>query len=86
MFLNFVENFGVTEEIGDAGEKVAEQRRHFRRSEFQIANIVFQPVDLMYSHAPFHTTPDRVLLVLRKVMTRVGTQQEENLVEGFTRF
>ena len=71
----------VAEEAGDADQQVAKERLHIRRGLLQIADIVVQPLDLVDGHAPLDAAGDGALLVLRKVVTGVGAQQQEDLLQ-----
>ena len=81
LFLKHLAGFRIAEEIGHADQQVAKQRLHLRRRLLQIPDITVDRVDLVDRHAPFDAAVDRARLVLRKVMTGLGPQQDENLLQ-----
>ena len=81
LFLERPERLRVAEETGDADQEVAKERLHFGRGLLQIADILVQPLDLVDGHAPLDAADDGALLVLGKIVTGLGAQQEEDLFQ-----
>ena len=80
LFLQRRERLRVAEEIGDADQQIAKEGLHFGRGLLQVANVLIQPFDLVDGHAPLDAAVDRALLVLRKIMAGLGTQQDKDLL------
>ena len=81
MFPERLECLRVSKEIGDADQEVAKERVHVGRVLTQIAGILFQQFDLVDGHAPLHAADKCASLVLRKIVTGLGAQQDEDLFQ-----
>ena len=75
---NLLENLGIPEETGDADEEFAKERVPFAPGELHIAEIVFQPIDLVDGHTPLDAAYHGVPFVLGKVMTGLGSEEEKD--------
>src|SRR6202049_4432958 len=85
LFLNLLENLGIPEETGDADEEFAKERVPFAPGELHIAEIVFQPIDLVDGHTPLDAAYDGAPFVLGKVMTGLGAEQDKDLFQPVSR-
>ncbi len=81
LFLERGERLRVPKETGDTDQEIAKERFHLARVLLQIADIPVQPLDLVDGHAPLDAADDGVPLVLGKVMTGLGAQQQEDLLQ-----
>ena len=81
MFPKRLERFRVAEKAGDADQQFPKKRVRLQRSFPQIADILLEPVDLGDGHAPFDAALDGVPFVQRKIVARLGAQQNEDLLQ-----
>ena len=81
LFLERLERLRVAEEMGDADQEVAKEGLRFGRVLLQVAYVPVQPLDLVDGHAPLDAAAYGVFLVLGKVVTRLGAQQDEDLFQ-----
>ena len=81
MFLERPKCLRVAEEAGDADQKVAKEGLHIGWVLLQVSDILFQPLDLVHRHAPFDAPDDGALFVLRKIVTGLSAQQQEDLFQ-----
>ena len=82
LFLDGLEGFGVAEKPGDPDQQVAKEPFHFYRCLLHEFHIALQGLDLVDGHAPFDAAVDGAGFVLGEIVTGLGAQQDEDLLQG----
>ena len=74
-------DIGIAKELGDTDQQFVEQQFRFLRALTQVTQVVDRSRQLVQRHAVLDAPQQNVFAVLRKIMARLGVQQDDGFLD-----
>ena len=80
--LQGLKGVSIPEEISHPDQQLLEEQIEFMGILLKKTDIQGNLVDLMDAHASFNAAGEHILFIKEKIITRMGSQQDANLLQG----